>query len=176
MIVNGLLLWSNDHHKADVEEIMERTFVAIKPDAVQRGLIGEIIQRFEKKGFKILALKMMLVDAEMAERHYAEHVGKPFFENLINFITSGPIIAMVIQGEDVVSLVRKMMGSTNPKDAAPGTIRADYAQITERNIVHGSDSPESAAREIALFFDESEIYGKWRRTAAKWITKPVLKD
>lgn len=153
---------------------MERTFVAIKPDAVQRGLIGEVIQRFEKKGFKILGLKMMLVDREMAEKHYAEHIGKPFFENLISFITSGPIIAMVIQGEDVISLVRKMMGSTNPKDATPGTIRGDYAQITERNIVHGSDGPESAAREIALFFDESEICSKWQRTAAKWITKPVL--
>jgi nucleoside-diphosphate kinase len=117
---------------------------------------------------------MMHVDREMAEKHYAEHIGKPFFENLISFITSGPIIAMIIQGEDVVSLVRKMMGSTNPKDAAPGTIRADYAQITERNIVHGSDSPESAAREIALFFDESEICANWQRTAAKWITKPVL--
>jgi len=153
---------------------MERTFVAIKPDAVQRGLIGEVMQRFEKKGFKIVALKMMLVDRETAEKHYAEHVGKPFFEDLIKFITSGPIIAMVIQGEDVISLVRKMMGATNPKDAAPGTIRGDYAQITDRNIVHGSDSAASAAREIALFFDESEICADWQRTAAQWITKSAL--
>lgn len=153
---------------------MERTFVAIKPDAVQRGLIGEVIQRFEKKGFKIIALKMILVNRETAEKHYAEHIGKPFYENLINFITSGPIIAMVIKGDDVVNLVRKMNGSTNPKDALPGTIRGDYAMIAERNIVHGSDSAESAEREIGIFFDKSELCDKWQRTAAKWITKKAL--
>ena len=136
---------------------MERTFVAIKPDAVQRGLIGEVIQRFEKKGFKIIGLKMIHVDRALAERHYAEHVGKPFYENLINFITSGPIVAMVLQGVDVVNLTRLMMGATNPQNATPGTIRADYAQITERNIVHGSDSLESAKREIALFFSDNEL-------------------
>jgi nucleoside-diphosphate kinase len=153
---------------------MERTFVAIKPDAVQRGLTGEIIQRFERKGFKIVALKMMMVDREKAEKHYAEHIGKPFYDNLINFITSGPIVAMVIKGDDVVSLVRKMNGATNPKDAVPGTIRGDFAIIAERNIVHGSDSAESAAREISLFFDKSELCDKWQRTAAKWITKKAL--
>lgn len=133
---------------------MERTFVAIKPDAVQRGLIGEIIQRFERKGFKILAMKMMQLDKDIAEKHYAEHKGKPFFDNLVRFITSGPIVAMVLEGENTVSMVRKMMGATNPQNAESGTIRADYGQITERNIVHGSDSPESAKREIALFFGE----------------------
>jgi nucleoside-diphosphate kinase len=151
---------------------MERTFVAIKPDAVQRGLIGEVIQRFEKKGFKIIAMRMIHVDRELAEKHYGEHVGKPFYENLIQFITSGPVVAMVLQGVNVVALVRNMMGNTNPQNAAPGTIRADYAQITERNIVHGSDSIESAAREIALFFREDEIETEWNRDAGKWITQP----
>lgn len=153
---------------------MERTFVAIKPDAVQRGLIGEIIQRFEKKGFKIIGMKMIHVDLDLAERHYAEHKGKPFYDNLIQFITSGPIVAMVLQGVNVVSLVRNMMGATNPQDAAPGTIRSDFAQITERNVVHGSDSIGSAKREIALFFDESEIETEWNRDAGKWITEPKL--
>jgi len=152
---------------------MERTFVAIKPDAVQRGLIGEVIQRFEKKGFKIIGLKMIHVDRALAERHYAEHVGKPFYENLINFITSGPIVAMVLQGVDVVNLTRLMMGATNPQNATPGTIRADYAQITERNIVHGSDSLESAKREIALFFSDNELATEWNRDTGKWITEAV---
>ncbi|OGI17866.1 MAG: nucleoside-diphosphate kinase [Candidatus Melainabacteria bacterium RIFOXYA12_FULL_32_12] len=154
---------------------MERTFVAIKPDAVQRGLIGEIIKRFEKKGFKIIGMKMIHMSRELAEKHYAEHVGKPFYENLIQFITSGPILAMALQGIDVVTLVRNMMGSTNPQNAAPGTIRADYAQITERNIVHGSDSLESAKREIALFFHDSELATEWNRDAGKWITEPKFK-
>ena len=153
----------------------EQTFVAIKPDAVQRGLIGEVIQRFEKKGFKIIAMKMIHVDKELAEKHYAEHVGKPFYENLIQFITSGPIVAMVLQGVNVIQLVRNMMGSTNPQNAAAGTIRADYAQISERNIVHGSDGPESAKREIALFFKENEIETEWNRDAGKWITEPQFR-
>ena len=152
----------------------EQTFVAIKPDAVQRGLIGEVIQRFEKKGFKIIAMKMIHVDKELAEKHYAEHVGKPFYENLIQFITSGPIVAMVLQGVNVVTLVRKMMGATNPQDAEAGTIRADYAQITERNIVHGSDSLDSARREIALYFTDEELATNWNRDAGKWITEPEI--
>jgi len=154
---------------------MERTFVAIKPDAVQRGLIGEIIERFEKKGFKIIALKMIHLDEEMAKKHYAEHIGKPFFNNLVSFITSGPIVAMVLQGVNVVALVRKMMGATNPQEAEAGTIRSDYAQIKERNVVHGSDCIESAKREIALFFDESELHATWNRDAGKWITEPEMR-
>lgn len=154
---------------------MERTFVAIKPDAVQRGLIGEVLQRFEKKGFKIIGLKMIHIDEELAAKHYAEHVGKPFYDNLIQFITSGPVVAMVLQGVNVVALARNMMGATNPQNAAPGTIRADYAQISERNIVHGSDSLESAKREIALFFDNSELATEWNRDAGKWITEPQFK-
>ena len=155
---------------------MERTFVAIKPDAVQRGLIGEIITRFEKKGFKIIALKMMHLDEATAKRHYAEHEGKPFFDNLVKFITSGPIVAMVLQGVNVVTLVRKMMGSTNPQNAECGTIRADYAQISERNVVHGSDSLESAKREIDIFFSDSEISTQWNRDAGKWITEAIMQD
>lgn len=154
---------------------MERTFVAIKPDAVQRGLIGEIIQRFEKKGFKVIGMKMTHLSSEMAEKHYAEHKGKPFYDGLIQFITSGPIVAMVLQGVNVVSLARNMMGSTNPQNAAPGTIRADYAQISERNVVHGSDSPESAKREIALFFNDSELATEWNRDSGKWITEPQFR-
>lgn len=153
-------------------EELERTFVAIKPDAVQRGLIGEIIKRFEQKGFKIIALKMMLVPDEIAEKHYAEHAGKPFYESLINFITSGPVVAMVLQGINAVRLVRNMMGSTNPQEAQAGTIRADFAQITERNIVHGSDSVESAKREIGIFFSEEELAEDWTRATKQWITKP----
>lgn len=142
---------------------MERTFVALKPDTVQRGLIGEIIQKFEKKGFKIIGLKIMQLDKATAEKHYAEHVGKPFYEPLVNFITSGPIVAMVLEGENAVETARKLMGATNPINAVPGTIRADYAHTMQRNIVHGADSPASAEREIAIFFDESELVPGWER-------------
>jgi nucleoside-diphosphate kinase len=155
-----------------LEDKMERTFVAIKPDAVQRGLIGEIITRFEKKGYKIIGLKMIHLNRELAEQHYAEHVGKPFFENLIKFITSGPIIAMVLQGVDVVAGARKLMGATNPQNAEAGTIRSDYAQISERNVVHGSDSLENATREINLYFNPEELSTAWNRDAGKWITDP----
>lgn len=148
---------------------MERTFVAIKPDAVQRGLIGEIIQRFEKKGFKIVGLKFMQLDEATAKKHYAEHEGKPFFGDLVSFITSGPIVAMVLEGSNAQSVIRKMMGKTNPKEADPGTIRADYAQDMGRNIVHGSDSLESAEREIAIFFNESELVSGWKREVDNWL-------
>jgi len=148
---------------------MERTFVAIKPDAVQRGLIGEILQRFERKGFKILGLKFVLLDRETAEKHYAEHVGKPFYEKLVKFITSGPIVVMVIKGKNAVEVSRRMMGATDPSKADNGTIRADYAQIMERNIIHGSDSPESAEREINIHFKESELVEDWHRNIRGWI-------
>ena len=142
---------------------MQRTFVAIKPDAVQRGLIGEIIQKFEKKGFKIIGLKILNVNEELASKHYQEHIGKPFYSDLVSFITSGPIVAMVLEGVNAVEKARKFMGATNPADSAPGTIRADYAHSMERNIVHGSDSIESAEREIAIYFDESELIPGWVR-------------
>ncbi|MGQ9588119.1 MAG: nucleoside-diphosphate kinase [Thermoplasmata archaeon] len=137
--------------------MIEKTFVMIKPDGVQRGLMGKIIDRFESRGFKVCALKMMKIPRELAERHYEEHKGKPFYEPLLSHITSGPVICLVLEGENSVAAVRAMIGRTNPQDAAPGTIRGDFAQVTGRNIVHGSDSSESAKREIKLFFNDYEI-------------------
>lgn len=136
---------------------MERTLALVKPDGVQRGLIGEIISRFEKRGIKIMALKMLQISRKMAQEHYAEHKEKPFFAELVDFITSGPVVAMVLEGENVISVVRTMMGATNPREAAPGTIRGDLAMTMSKNIIHGSDSPASAAREIGIFFTETEI-------------------
>ena len=136
---------------------MNRTFAMVKPDGVEKGLVGEIISRFEKKGLKIVALKIMKITPELAEKHYSEHKGKPFFADLVNFITSGPVAAMVLEGENVIPTVRTMMGATNPQDAAPGTIRGDFALTIDENIIHGSDSPESAMREIGLFFKEEEM-------------------
>jgi nucleoside-diphosphate kinase len=136
---------------------LNRTFAMVKPDGVEKGLVGEIISRFEKKGLKIVALKIMKITPELAEKHYSEHKGKPFFADLVNFITSGPVAAMVLEGENVIPTVRTMMGATNPQDAAPGTIRGDFALTIDENIIHGSDSPESAMREIGLFFKEEEI-------------------
>jgi nucleoside-diphosphate kinase len=140
----------------------ERTFVAIKPDAVKRGLMGRIIKRIENKGYKIIGLKMLLVTKELAEQHYAEHVGKPFYDRLIKYITSGPIVAMVLQGDNTVLGMRKLMGSTRPNDAEVGTLRADFAQVTEFNVVHGSDSVDSAKREIDLYFKPEELCADWK--------------
>lgn len=139
----------------------ERTFVAIKPDGVKRGIIGRIIRKIEDKGFKIVALKMLQVSDELAAKHYAEHVNKPFYKALIKFITSGPIVAMILQGENAVASVRKFMGSTNPDNAEVGSIRGDFAQVMRFNAIHGSDSKESAEREINLFFNENEICDNW---------------
>jgi nucleoside-diphosphate kinase len=133
---------------------MERTLILVKPDAFARNLTGEIIARFERKGLRVVALKMMTMDQPLAERHYAEHEGKAFFAELVDFITSGPLVAMVLQGEEAVTAARQLIGATNPLDAAPGSIRGDYAIAVGQNMVHGSDSPESAAREVALFFEE----------------------
>jgi len=136
---------------------MERTFVMIKPDGVQRNLVGEILARYEKKGYKLLAMKLMRVTEELAHQHYAEHVGKPFFPGLVEYITSGPVVALVLGGKGVVAGVRAMNGATNPANAAPGTIRGDYGIEVGRNVVHASDSVESAEREIAIYFKEEEI-------------------
>lgn len=130
----------------------ERTLVLVKPDGVQRGLIGEVISRIERKGFKIVALELRTLDRATAETHYGEHKDKPFFKDLVNFITSGPLVAAVIEGNEAISAWRTMMGATNPANAAMGTIRGDLATQTQFNVSHGSDSPESAAREIKLFF------------------------
>ncbi|NPV59928.1 MAG: nucleoside-diphosphate kinase [Actinobacteria bacterium] len=130
----------------------ERTLVLVKPDGVRRGLVGEVISRFERVGLRIAAMRMLLVDEEMAARHYAEHVEKPFYPELLSFITSGEVVAMVLEGESAISQVRKLMGPTDPKQAPPGTIRGDFAVEITENVVHGSDGPESAAREIEIFF------------------------
>lgn len=143
---------------------MERTFIAVKPDGVKRGLVGNIIERFERKGYKIIAMKMLQPTLEIAAKHYAEHVGKPFYNRLINYITSGPIVAMVVEGDNVVKGARHIMGSTKPDEAEVGTIRADYAQTMEYNVVHGSDSVESAEREIAIYFKPEEICRDWKTT------------
>ena len=147
---------------------MERTFVAIKPDAVQRALIGEIISRFEQKGFKLVAMKFMKVSEELAKQHYGEHKEKPFFSGLVNFITSGPIVAMVWEGKGVISSIRKLMGKTNPQESEIGTIRGDFAVDVSQNIVHGSDSEQSAKREIGLFFKENELVN-WNWDIQKWL-------
>jgi nucleoside-diphosphate kinase len=133
---------------------VDRTLILVKPDAFARGLTGEIIARFERKGLQIVALKHMNVDDEMARRHYAEHDGKPFFGELVEFITSAPLVAMVLEGEQAVVAARQVIGATNPLEAAPGSIRGDFAVAVGQNMVHGSDSPESAQREAALFFPE----------------------
>jgi nucleoside-diphosphate kinase len=133
---------------------VQRTLILIKPDAFGRGLTGEIIARLERKGLKIVALRAMTVSSELAERHYAEHVERPFFGELVEFITSGPLVAMVLEGADAVRAARQVIGATDPLDAAPGSIRGDLALRLGENLVHGSDSPESAGREISLFFDE----------------------
>lgn len=130
----------------------ERTLVLVKPDGVERGLVGEVLSRIERKGFKLVALELRTLDREIAETHYGEHKDKPFFKDLVDFITGGPLVAAVIEGNEAIAAWRTMMGATNPANAAMGTIRGDLATETQFNVSHGSDSPESAAREIKLFF------------------------
>src|SRR3954451_1007564 len=142
----------------------ERTLILVKPDAFARGLSGEIIARFERKGLKIVAAKHMVVTEDLAKRHYAEHEGKPFFGELVDFITSGPIMALVFEGDDAIRAARQVIGATNPLEAAPGSIRGDFAIAVGTNMVHGSDSPESRPREAALFFPEAERHQPHRPT------------
>ena len=146
---------------------MERTLVIIKPDAVQRGLTGEIIARFERRGLRICGMKMMWIDEPLARRHYGIHEGKPFFEPLIQYIASSPVVVMVLEGKRAIEVVRRTMGVTNPAEAAPGTIRGDLSLEVGRNLVHGSDSPDSAASELARFFTEEEIV-KYERDLERW--------
>jgi nucleoside-diphosphate kinase len=136
---------------------LERTYAMVKPDGVKRGLVGEVVRRLEQKGFRIVGMKLMQIPREVAERHYGEHQGKPFFEGLVSFITSGPVVAMVVEGENAILEWRKMMGATNPKDAALGTIRGDFASTIDENVAHGSDAPETAEREIGIFFKPEEL-------------------
>jgi nucleoside-diphosphate kinase len=148
--------------------MIERTFAMVKPDGVQRGLVGKIVQRFEERGLKICAMKMMRIPHELAERHYEEHKGKGFYNPLLEYITSGPVVCMVLEGDNAIAATRAMMGKTNPQDAGPGTIRGDFAQVTGRNIVHGSDSPETAKREIKLFFNDYELQ-KYEKIDEPWL-------
>jgi nucleoside-diphosphate kinase len=147
---------------------MDRTFIMIKPDGVQRGLVGDVVARFERRGLKVVGLKMLMVSEKLAKEHYAEHAAKPFFPSLVSFIRSGPVVAMVIEGKDVVPIVRSMVGATSPRNASPGTIRGDLALDTGRNVIHASDSPDSAKREISLYFDNSEI-AAYKRIDEQWL-------
>jgi len=146
----------------------ERTFVIIKPDAVQRGIVGEIISRFERKGIKIVAMKMLSVERELAEKHYGIHKGKSFFEPTIEYITSSPVVALIIEGNNAVEMVRKMMGKTDPQKAELGTIRGDFGQFIGRNIIHGSDGADTAKFEINLWFKQKEI-SKYCRIDEDWL-------
>ncbi len=140
----------------------DRTFVLLKPDAVQRGLIGKIVERFEARGLRIVGMKMIRVSQSLAETYYAEHRGKPFFEPLMGYVSSGPTVAMVLEGDGAVGIVRRMMGTTDSAEAEPGTIRGDFALTIERNVIHGSDSPQTAKKEIDLFFKSDELHGYTR--------------
>ena len=146
----------------------ERTLVLVKPDGVQRGLVGEILGRLERRGLKLIGLKLMRISKDVAARHYAEHQAKPFYDGLLAFITSGPVVAMIWEGREAVTVVRSLMGSTDPLKAAPGTIRGDLALDLGMNLIHGSDSPARAETEIALFFSEGELHD-YDRTADRWI-------
>lgn len=147
---------------------MEQTLILVKPDGVQRGLVGKIIDRFERRGLKLKGMKFIQMSDDLAARHYAIHEGKPFYEKLIEYITSGPVVAMVWEGKEAIAVARSAMGATNPVEAAPGTIRGDFAVEIGRNLVHGSDSPENGEKEVSLFFEEGEIVG-WQRDAEAWI-------
>jgi len=148
----------------------ERTFVMIKPDAVQRGFIGDIIQRFERKGIKVVAMKLVSVDRKLAEKHYGVHKGKPFFEPTVQYITSSPVVAMVLEGVNVIEMVRGMTGATDPQKAAMGTIRGDYGQFIGRNIIHASDGKDTARFEIDLWFTSNEI-AQYTRIDEEWLTE-----
>jgi nucleoside-diphosphate kinase len=150
--------------------MVERTLVLVKPDAMQRGLAGEVLARFERRGLKIVAMRLLQMDRTLATKHYAEHIGKAFYKALAAFITSGPIIAAVFEAENAVALVRQTIGATDPAKAAPGSIRADFGINMGRNMVHGSDSLESAAREVALFFEEKDFV-EWERSVEGWIVE-----
>jgi len=147
---------------------LERTLVLAKPDAMQRGLAGEIIRRLEQRGLKIVGMKLMQIDEGLARRHYAEHDGKPFFPGLVEYITSAPVIAMALEGPSAIQAVRGTVGSTNPAEAAPGSIRADFALERGKNLVHASDSPESGRREVALFFRPDELID-WKQDSETWV-------
>jgi len=146
----------------------ERTLIIVKPDAVQRGLVGEVIARLERRGLRIVGLELRQIERELAERHYAEHLGKPFYAGLVDYITSGPVVTMVLEGPNAIAVVRATVGATNPAAAAPGTIRADFGLTIGRNLIHASDGPESAAREVELFFGDRPPVA-YSRDVDRWI-------
>ncbi|MFP4175427.1 MAG: nucleoside-diphosphate kinase [Halobacteriales archaeon] len=146
----------------------ERTFVMVKPDAFQRGLVGEIVSRIEDRGLKLVAMKLLVPSQEQGEKHYAEHSDKPFYDDLVEFITSGPAVPMVVEGENAISVVRDMIGATDPAEASPGTVRGDLALDIGRNCVHAADAPETAEREIAIYFDDDEIES-YERNDETWL-------
>ena len=148
----------------------ERTFAMVKPDGVQRGLVGEIVRRYEARGLKVVALKLMSVPRTMAEEHYAEHRGKPFYNGLVDYITSGPVVALCLEGKNAVTVVRSVNGATKPWEATPGTIRGDLALDIGRNVVHGSDSVDSAKRELGIYFSKDDFV-EWTPSASRWITE-----
>ena len=147
---------------------MERTLIIVKPDGVQRGLIGQVIERFERRGLKIVGLKMIQVSRDLAEQHYAEHRGKPFFEGLVGFITSSPVVVGVVEGPSAIEVVRATVGATNPATSAPGTIRADFGLTIGRNLIHASDGADAAQREVALFFSSDELMS-YERSIDGWL-------
>jgi nucleoside-diphosphate kinase len=147
---------------------MERTLIILKPDAVQRGLCGEIVTRFERKGLQIVGMKAMRIPQQTAETHYVPHKGKPFYEGLVKFMTSSPVVVLALQGKDAITIARKMMGATFGSKAEPGTIRGDYGVSNSFNLIHGSDSPEAAAKEIGLFFKPDELV-EWTPTVQSWV-------
>lgn len=148
---------------------LERTLVLAKPDAMQRALAGEIISRLERRGLRLIGLKLMQMTEELANQHYAEHVGKGFFAGLVTYMTSGPIVAAVFEGPDAIKAVRSTVGATNPIEAGPGTIRGDYGLLKGRNLVHASDSPESGIREAKIFFRDEELFAGWSRDSDPWL-------
>lgn len=150
---------------------METSFIFLKPDAVQRGLIGSILSRFERKGLRIVSMKMMTVSRDLAEKHYAEHRGKSFYDGLIRFVTSSPVVAIAVRGVDAIAVCRKLIGATNGRKAEPGSIRGDYGMSGGFNLIHGSDGPESAARELALWFSPAELHDG-DRTLEQWVYDP----
>lgn len=147
---------------------MQRTLILVKPDGMQRGLAGQIISRFETRGLKLVGMKLMQVSRELAEEHYAEHKGKGFYEELVSYITSAPVIAMVLEGPEAIEAARMTIGATKPVESSPGTIRGDFGMVVGRNLVHGSDKESSAKREVALFFKEDELV-TWQRSSEQWI-------
>lgn len=148
---------------------MERSLIILKPDAVQRGLVGPILTRLEQRGLKLVGLKLMQIDEELARKHYAEHEGKGFFNSLVEYITSGPVVVLAVAGENVIEMVRNMVGATNPLKAAPGTIRGDLAVSIGRNLIHASDKPESGEREVQNFFQAGELVEQFTRDTDRWI-------